>query len=107
MTSSSPCGHTPSPGREAPRDEGPRSAHRWAFGLCRPPLAGGSVGDMDEFEDVRRLTVDACWALLRAADIGRLAVVVGDRPEIFPVNFVVDHGTVVIRTAPGTKLAAA
>jgi hypothetical protein len=35
-----------------------------------------------------------------------LALVVSGRPEIFPVNHVVDHGTVVFRTAPGTKLAA-
>ncbi len=32
---------------------------------------------------------------------------VGGSPDIFPVNFVVDHGTVVFRTAAGTKLAAA
>jgi nitroimidazol reductase NimA-like FMN-containing flavoprotein (pyridoxamine 5'-phosphate oxidase superfamily) len=46
------------------------------------------------------------WALLGSAKVGRLAVVVAGRPEIFPVNHVVDHGTVVFRTAPGTKLAA-
>lgn len=47
-----------------------------------------------------------CWALLGSATVGRLAVVVTGLPEIFPVNHVVDHGTVVFRTAPGTKLAA-
>jgi uncharacterized protein len=52
------------------------------------------------------LDVGACWALLRRASVGRLAVVVEGRAEIFPVNYVVDHGTVVFRTAPGTKLAA-
>jgi hypothetical protein len=51
------------------------------------------------------LELNACWALLRSAEVGRLAVSVGDRPEIFPVNYVVDHGTVVFRTAEGTKLA--
>jgi hypothetical protein len=30
---------------------------------------------------------------------------VAGRPEIFPVNFVVDHGTVVFRSAAGTKLS--
>ena len=44
------------------------------------------------------------WALLREGVIGRLAVMVGDSPDIFPVNFLVDRGTVVFRTAPGTKL---
>lgn len=53
------------------------------------------------------LDEDLCWNLLRSADVGRLAVAIKDQPDIFPVNFVVDHGTVVFRTAEGTKLAAA
>jgi len=53
------------------------------------------------------LAENDCWTLLRSTEVGRLAVVVGDRPDIFPINFVVDHGTVVFRTAEGTKLAAA
>jgi uncharacterized protein len=52
------------------------------------------------------LSADQCWALLRTAAVGRLAVDVGGSPDIFPVNYVVDHGTVVFRTAEGTKLAA-
>jgi uncharacterized protein len=52
------------------------------------------------------LSVSQCWALLRDSVVGRVAVVRGDRPEIFPVNFVVDHGTVLFRTATGSKLAA-
>ena len=47
-----------------------------------------------------------CWELLRRSDVGRLAVATAGRPDIFPVNFVVDHGSVVFRTAEGTKLAA-
>lgn len=47
-----------------------------------------------------------CWALLRQAQIGRLAVAAGGQPDVFPVNHVVDHGTLVFRTAEGTKLAA-
>jgi hypothetical protein len=52
------------------------------------------------------LDAGECWTLLRTAEVGRIAVSVAGRPEIFPVNFVVDHGTVVFRTAEGTKLAA-
>lgn len=48
-----------------------------------------------------------CWSLLRSAEVGRLAVLVEDHPDIFPVNHVVDHGSIVFRTAAGTKLAAA
>jgi uncharacterized protein len=53
------------------------------------------------------LPVSASWAHLRGAAVGRLAVVVDGRPDIFPVNFLVDHGSVVFRTAAGTKLDAA
>jgi hypothetical protein len=48
-----------------------------------------------------------CWALLRSTEVGRLAVAIMNQADIFPVNYVVDHGTVVFRTAEGTKLAAA
>ncbi|NHC46496.1 pyridoxamine 5'-phosphate oxidase family protein [Motilibacter sp. K478] len=52
------------------------------------------------------LQAHECWALLRAADVGRLAVSVAGEPDIFPVNHVVDGGSVVFRTAQGSKLAA-
>ncbi len=48
-----------------------------------------------------------CWALLRSCEVGRLAVSVDDRPDIFPLNYVVDHGAIVVRTAEGSKLSAA
>ena len=44
---------------------------------------------------------------MREAPVGRLADLVDGRPDIFPVNAIVDHATIVFRTAPGTKLAAA
>lgn len=50
------------------------------------------------------LNESECLALLRRADIGRLAVVVNHRPEIFPITYIVDHATIVFRTAVGTKL---
>lgn len=52
------------------------------------------------------LTTTECWDLVRSAVVGRLAIAV-DGPDIFPVNHVVDHGTVVFRTAAGTKLMGA
>lgn len=52
------------------------------------------------------LEVNACWLLLRSAEVGRLALWVADHPEIFPINYVVDHGTIVFRTAEGTKFTA-
>ncbi len=48
-----------------------------------------------------------CWDLLRQGRFGRLAVVVDGEPDVFPVNYVVDHGTIVFRTDSGRKLSAA
>lgn len=53
------------------------------------------------------LDASQCWALLRSAEVGRLAISIMNRPDIFPINYIVDHGTVVFRTAEGTKLAGA
>lgn len=61
----------------------------------------------DDAPDIETLSASQCWEICRDADFGRLAVIVGDHPELFPINYVVDHGTVVFRTAPGTKLDAA
>jgi nitroimidazol reductase NimA-like FMN-containing flavoprotein (pyridoxamine 5'-phosphate oxidase superfamily) len=54
---------------------------------------------------VRVLTDDACWELLRGETLGRLAVVADDGVDIFPVNYLVDRGTILFRSAPGSKLA--
>jgi nitroimidazol reductase NimA-like FMN-containing flavoprotein (pyridoxamine 5'-phosphate oxidase superfamily) len=53
------------------------------------------------------LTEDECYALLATAEIGRLAVNAEGHPLVFPVNFGLDGTTIVLRTQPGTKLAAA
>ncbi len=53
------------------------------------------------------LEAGECWRLLREADVGRLAVNVEGRPDIFPINHVVDHETVLFKTLAGTKLAGA
>lgn len=47
---------------------------------------------------------DECLRLLAADEIGRLAVVAGHSPEVFPVNYRMDGDAVVFRTGPGTKL---
>jgi nitroimidazol reductase NimA-like FMN-containing flavoprotein (pyridoxamine 5'-phosphate oxidase superfamily) len=64
-----------------------------------PTLIGGDPAMIE-------LDADDCWALLRREEVGRLAVAIANHPDIFPINYVVDHGTVVFRTAEGTKLAA-
>lgn len=51
------------------------------------------------------LAAHECWKCLESASVGRVALVNGDEPEIFPVNYLPDFGTLIFRTGPGTKLA--
>ena len=75
-------------------------------GAAHAPILSGMAAE-EPAPGVAHLEANDCWALLRSCEVGRLAVSVADRPDIFPINYVVDHGTVVFRTAEGTKLAAA
>ena len=50
---------------------------------------------------------DECMRLLGLAGIGRVAVVDGGQPMIFPVNYVVDSEQVLFRTGKGSKLESA
>ena len=62
---------------------------------------GGQVPASSEISD---LAPEECWSLLRKHSLGRLAIVVEGRPEIFPVNYAAGAGTLVFRTKPGAKL---
>jgi nitroimidazol reductase NimA-like FMN-containing flavoprotein (pyridoxamine 5'-phosphate oxidase superfamily) len=53
------------------------------------------------------LEKQACLELLARPAIGRIALSVGALPVVFPVNFALFDGDILIRTAPGTKLRAA
>ena len=50
------------------------------------------------------LSEEECWRLLMSNDLGRLAIVVDGWPEVFPVNYPSQVGSIVFRTAAGTKL---
>lgn len=50
------------------------------------------------------LNEEECRNLLARGELGRLAVVADGKPDIFPVNYVVDGRRILFRTAPGTKL---
>ena len=52
------------------------------------------------------LPVHECWELLAGVTLGRLVTSVDGRPEIFPINYVVQRRTVLFRTAEGTKLVS-
>lgn len=47
---------------------------------------------------------EECIRLLEICDFGRLAIVQGEVPAIFPVNYVMHGDSIVLRTGPGTKL---
>ena len=44
--------------------------------------------------------------MLKRSLIGRLAVVVAGRPDIYPVNYLVHEDQVIFKTAEGSKLAS-
>jgi uncharacterized protein len=65
------------------------------------------MGPIGEMHTIEPLAEHECWALLAEHKVGRLVVTVGSQPDIFPVNYTLDDGAIVVRTAEGTKLAAA
>ncbi len=52
-----------------------------------------------------RLDRSECLRLLAVEDVGRLGLVQGQAPVIFPVNYAWDGQAIVFRTAEGTKLS--
>ncbi len=63
------------------------------------------IFDHPNNDPVLVLTEGQCWKLLEATQHGRLIGSVGERIDIFPINIAVQGGSIVFRTAPGTKLA--
>jgi uncharacterized protein len=61
----------------------------------------------DQRTGLEELDRDECLRLLARSPLGRLGVVVGGRPLVFPVNFTLDGDAIVLRTDEGTKLHAA
>jgi nitroimidazol reductase NimA-like FMN-containing flavoprotein (pyridoxamine 5'-phosphate oxidase superfamily) len=59
---------------------------------------------VDARSGIEVLHRDECLRLLEHDVIGRLAVIVGGAPTIFPVNYRVDGESIVFRSDPGTKV---
>ena len=57
--------------------------------------------------DDRELSRQECLALLTTEPYGRLVLVRGGLPSVYPVNFVLDGAGLVIRTREGSTLCAA
>ena len=64
------------------------------------------MGSTNAGQTTKVLSVHDCWEHLRTASVGRLAIVINGAPEIFPVNYVPEDGTVIFRTGPGAKTDA-
>lgn len=58
----------------------------------------------DDDETMTVLTHDECWEALRADEFGRLAYRLGEEVNLAPLNYAVDGGTLLFRTAEGSKL---
>jgi nitroimidazol reductase NimA-like FMN-containing flavoprotein (pyridoxamine 5'-phosphate oxidase superfamily) len=63
--------------------------------MTNPDTHPSRLGELSEAE---------CWTLLHRSGLGRLATAAGSRADIFPVNYLVHGETLLLRTAPGTKL---
>ena len=59
-----------------------------------------SVGD----EMVTVLDTEECWRMLRSHELARLAFRLVDEVHLVPINYAVDHDTLLFRTAEGEKL---
>ncbi len=53
------------------------------------------------------MSFDECLRALATKRVGRIALTHRALPVVFPVNYVLDGHSVLLRTAPGTALAAA
>lgn len=56
---------------------------------------------------MRELSTGESLELLRTHHLGRLAFIADGIPLVLPVNYVFEEPSIVVRTAPGTKLVAA
>lgn len=59
----------------------------------------------EDLPPVVELTPEQCWQYLEHTQHGRLALSVLNQPDIYPINYLAHDGVILLRTAPGTKLA--
>jgi nitroimidazol reductase NimA-like FMN-containing flavoprotein (pyridoxamine 5'-phosphate oxidase superfamily) len=66
-----------------------------------------SASTTDEGPDpgkLEEISVAECWQLVATQPVGRVAVIVGHYPQVFPVNYAVEGKTILYRTGTGAKL---
>ena len=59
---------------------------------------------MPELRPMQILSEDQCWTRLRETEFGRMAYHLADEVHITPVNYAVEGGRILFRTAEGSKL---
>jgi uncharacterized protein len=59
---------------------------------------------MSEEQPIGMMTTEECWEMLRANEFGRLAFHLAGEVHLTPINYAVDHDTLLFRTAEGSKL---
>ncbi len=70
-------------------------------------ISGQPEEDLDQVPGaLEEIEEGECWRLLASQPVGRVAVIVGHYPVVFPVNHAVDRRGIVFRTGAGTKLWA-
>jgi hypothetical protein len=67
------------------------------------PVAGAASTD-HERRTLVAIPVEECWRLLAVNPVGRIGVLTRHEPEIYPVNHIVDHHTIVFRIGPSDIL---
>ena len=65
---------------------------------------GGPTEESPDPGSLEELSPAECWELLATQPVGRVAVIVGHYPLVFPVNYAVADKTILYRTGVGTKL---
>jgi nitroimidazol reductase NimA-like FMN-containing flavoprotein (pyridoxamine 5'-phosphate oxidase superfamily) len=59
---------------------------------------------MSDEEPIGMMTTEECWDMLRGNEFGRLAFHLAGEVHLAPINYAVDHDTLLFRTAEGSKL---
>ena len=72
-----------------------------------PTPATTSPATTTQAMTIQAMTFSECLRALGSKSVGRIALTHRALPVVFPVNYLLDGHSVLLRTAPGTALAAA
>jgi uncharacterized protein len=70
----------------------------------QPTASSASANDLPDLGSLDEIDPEECWRLLATQPVGRVAVIVGHYPLVFPVNFGLDGQSIVYLTGTGAKV---